>query len=128
MNATQDPVEVTLTDPAYWTTHVDQLLDALSMATRLQAPSAIPAETATPEPVLYAAEQQPTASYPDEPVETPPSPIDEESGDDSDHLPAVDTPADLLNRLTLTGEDAVRAGPRCVSPSIGAGQIDRPSF
>ena len=103
---TQDPLEVTLTDPAYWTTHVDQLLDALSMATRSQAPSTIPAEAVTPEPVPYVAEQQPTAAYPDEPVETPPSPVDEESGDDSDHFPAADTPADLPARLTLTVEEA----------------------
>ncbi|MDA8314571.1 MAG: hypothetical protein M0010_05275 [Actinomycetota bacterium] len=128
MNVTQDPVEVTLTDPAYWTTHVDQLLDALSMATRSQVPSAIPAETVSPEPVPYVAEQQPTASYPDEPVEAPPATVDEEGEKDRNNLPATDTPADLLNRLTLTGEVAVRTGPRCLSPSIGAGQIDCPSF
>jgi len=106
VNVTQDPVEVTLTDSAYWTTHVDQLLDALSMATRLQAPSTTPAEAVTPEPVPSIAEQQPTAAYPDEPVETSPSPVDEESGDDSDHFPAVGTPADLPARLTLTVEEA----------------------
>lgn len=76
------------------------------MATRSQAPSTIPAEAVTPEPVPYVAEQQPTAAYPDEPVETPPSPVDEESGDDSDHFPAADTPADLPARLTLTVEEA----------------------
>ncbi len=102
----QEPVEVTLTDPAYWTTHVDQLLDALSMATRSQVPSTTPAEAVTPEPMLYVAEQQPTASYPDEPVEAPPATVDEESGDDRDYLPATDTPADLPARLTLTVEEA----------------------
>ena len=104
MSENQD--EVTLTDPAYWTAHVDQLLDALSMAVLPPAPSSLPVEPVESEAAPYVAEQQPTAAYPDEPVETPPSPVDEESADDSDHFPAVDTPADLPARLTLTVEEA----------------------
>lgn len=101
MNVPQDPVEVTITDPAYWTTHVDQLLDALTMATRFQAPSSGPAEVGQTEPEPLVVESPPTASHPDDPIEI--SPVIDESG--SDCLPA-DAPADLPARLTLTVEEA----------------------
>lgn len=97
----QDPVEVTITDPAYWTTHVDQLLDALTMATRFQAPSSGPAEVVQTEPEPLVVGPPPTASNPDDPIEI--SPVIDES--ESDCLPA-DAPGDLPARLTLTVEEA----------------------
>ena len=87
----EDQDQVTLTDPAYWTAHVDELLDALSMAVLPPAQSSLPVEPVESEAAPHVAEQQPTDAYPDEPVETPLSPVDEESADDSDHFPPVDT-------------------------------------